>query len=196
MSNNPYGITPANLLRVLPEVLHNDEKMLAIATAVADELAHLSEQTALTMIYTNIDTLPEAVLDMLAMDFKVDWWSYDYTIEEKRQTLKDSWYVHRHLGTKNAVERALSAIYADTTVIEWFDYGGKPYHFKLIIPVDQDSLDLTKHSTVLSLVNYYKNLRSVMDEVEYYGSGGTATAYVAAAFIGCEIIDSATAANY
>lgn len=194
--SNAYGITPVNLLRTLPDVLRNDERMLALATAIAGELSVLSEETALAVIYANIDSLPEAVLDTLATDFKVDWWSYDYTIAEKRKTLKDSWYVRRHLGTKKAVERAISAIYADTQVSEWFDYGGKPYHFKLIIPVDQTSLDPAKHSTVLTLAAYYKNLRSVLDDVEYHGSGGTAAAYVAAAFAGCEITDSAIAVNY
>jgi len=194
--SNAYGITRENLLRALPDVLRNDETMLALATAIAGELSVLSGETALATIYANIDKLPEEVLDTLAADFKVDWWSYDYTIEEKRKTLKTSWYVHRHLGTKSAVERALSAIYEDSEVSEWFDYGGEPYHFKLIIPVDQTVLDLTKHSTVLGLVAYYKNLRSVLDDVEYHGSGGMAAAYAAAAFAGCEITDSAIAANY
>lgn len=194
--SNPYGITPDNLLRTLPEVLRNDQKALALATAIASELALLSEQSALASIYTRIDELPEAVLDKLAEDFKVDWWSYDYTPEEKRRTLKDSWNVHRRLGTKYAVETAISAIYPDTQVQEWFNYGGRPYYFKLLIPVDQTALDPSKHSTVLGLVEYYKNLRSVLDEVEYYGSGGAAAVYVAAAFAGCEITDGATAVNY
>lgn len=191
-----YGVTVENLLRTLPEVLVNDEAMLALATGIAKKLAEVAEQTRLTTIYANIDTLPEAVLDALATDFKVDWWSYDYSIEEKRQTLKDSWYVHRHLGTKAAVERAISAIYPGTEVSEWFEYGGDPYHFKLLIPVDQTELDPAKHATVLSLAESYKNLRSVLEEIEYYGSGGRATTYAAVAFIGCEITDSATAINY
>lgn len=194
--NKQYGITPENLLRVLPEVLRNDENMLAHATTVVGELSLLSEETSLAAIYANIDTLPEAVLDILATDFKVDWWSYDYTLEEKRRTLKESWYVHRHLGTKGAVERALSAIYADSEVVEWFDYGGKPYHFKLIIPVDKTTLDPAKHSVVLGMIEYYKNLRSVLDDVEYYGSSSSALAYASVAFAGCEIIDGARAVIY
>lgn len=194
--SNPYGVTPANLLRALPDVLRNDDKMLALATSIASELSVLSEDTALAAIYANIDTLPESVLDMLATDFKVDWWSADYSLDEKRRTLKASWFVHRRLGTKRAVERALSAIYADSEVVEWFDYGGKPYHFKLIIPVDEAALDPTKHNTVLSLVAFYKNLRSILDDVEYHGAASAATVYAAAAFVGCEIIDGATAVNH
>lgn len=195
MSRN-YGITPDNLLCALPDVLCNDESMLALATSIAAELTALSNESTLATIYANIDTLPEAMLDTLAYDFKVDWWSYDYTIDEKRRTLKASWYVRRHLGTKSAVERALSAIYENSEVIEWFEYNGEPYHFRLIIPVDELTLDLSKHSKVLSLINYYKNLRSVLDEVEYYGSSSSAPLYAAAAFVGCEIIDGSTAASY
>lgn len=194
--SNPYGINPANLLRTLPEVLSNDEKILALATSIANELSALSAETALATIYANIDNLPEAVLDKLATDFKVDWWSFDYTLAEKIRTLKASWYVHRRLGTKSAVEHALSAIYEGSKVVEWFEYRGEPYHFKLIIPVDVTTLDLNKHSTVLSLVDYYKNLRSVLDDIEYHGAACTATVYAAASFAGCEIIDSAIAVNY
>lgn len=193
---NSHGITVENLLRTLPEVLRNDTAMLALATGIAGKLAEAATETRLATIYANIDTLPEPVLDALATDFKVDWWSYDYSIAEKRQTLKDSWYVHRHLGTKKAVERAISAIYPGTEVSEWFEYDGEPYHFKLLIPVDQTELDPAKHGTVLSLAENYKNLRSVLEEIEYYGSGGKAVAFAAAAGVGCEIIDSATAMNY
>ena len=194
--SNPYQLTPESLLSTFPEVLKNDERMLALGTAMAGQLAALFEQSAMATIYANIDTLPEEVLDMLATDFKVDWWSYDYTLEEKRRTLKNSWFVHKRLGTAGAVERALSAIYEGSEVIEWFEYGGEPYHFKLLIPVDQTTLDPTKHSTVLRLITYYKNLRSVLDDVEYYGSECSGTLYVAAAFAGCEITDSAIAVNY
>lgn len=193
---NSHGITPENLLRALPDVLRSDENMLALASGIACELTALSDEVSLATIYARIDSLPEDVLDTLANDFKVDWWSYDYTLEEKRRTLKDSWYVHRHLGTKRAVERAISAIYPETRVEEWFEYGGKAYYFRLIIPVDQTALDPTKHTTVLSLVEFYKNLRSVLEEVEYTGTGSATTVYAGAAFIGFDISDSAVAQNY
>ena len=194
--SNSHGITPANLLRALPDALRNDENMLALATTIANELSVLSAETALSTIYANINTLPEEVLDRLAKDFKVDWWSADYSLEEKRRTLETSWFVRRRLGTKSAVVRALSAIYEDSEVVEWFDYDGEPYHFKIIIPTDEVAIDPAKHNTALRLINFYKNLRSVMDDVEYHGASSTTTVYAAAAFIGCEIIDSAIAFNY
>lgn len=98
--------------------------MVAIATAFARQLVAMAKNVILAILYTRIDEMPEFLLDILAYDFKIDWWDPNYAIEEKRQTLKDSWYVHRHLGTKAAVETAISAIFKDSRVEEWFEYGG------------------------------------------------------------------------
>ena len=147
------------------------------------------------MIYTRIDDLPEELLDILAYDFKVDWWDYDYTLEEKRATPKDSWNVHRTLGTRGAVEKAISAIYPDTQVVEWFDYDGDPYHFKLMINATYEDDDPVKHQRVLARINFYKNLRSYLDVIEYASVGNT-TAYVAAATVGISEVYSGIAMNY
>lgn len=191
--SNENGITVDNLLRTLPDALRNDENMKALGQAIADKLATRPSEIASLSIYARIDELPEALLDILAYDFKVDWWDPNFTLAEKRQTLKSSWNVRRRLGTPYAVEKALSAIYPDSQVKEWFEYAGAPYHFKLLIPVDQSILDPTKHAKVLSLVAFYKNLRSVLDEVEYFGTNGIAMMYATAAFVGCEGVFSATA---
>ncbi len=191
-----HGMTAENLLRTLPDVLKSDESMAALAVSVAQVLSErLSEIQRLT-IYSRIDELPEELLDILAYDFKVDWWDGDYTLKEKRKTLKDSWRVHRMLGTKAAVETAISAIYQNTQVSEWFEYNGEPYHFKLLIDATYENVDPAKHQRVLDRVEYYKNLRSVLDEVEYYDSGGSAIVYFGAAAVGCEIVDIVTAVRY
>ena len=104
--NSAHALTAENLLRALPEVLRNDESMAALAASVAQVLARRPEEIQRLAIYPRIDEIPEELLDILAYDFKVDWWDADYTLEEKRRTLKDSWRVHRMLGTKAAVELA------------------------------------------------------------------------------------------
>lgn len=165
--NDAHGLTTENLLRTLPDVLKNDESMAALAAAIAQVLSARPSEIRNLMIYPRIEELPEDLLDILAYDFKVDWWDGDYTLSEKRKTLKDSWQVHRMLGTKAAVETAISAIYPDTRVSEWFEYDGQPYHFKLLIDVSREDIDPAKHRRVLDRVEFYKNLRSCMDAVEY-----------------------------
>ena len=94
------------------------------------------------------------------------------------------------------MEKALSAIYANTLVKEWFEYGGNPYHFKILIDVTYQNVDPVKHQIVLDRVKFYKNLRSVLDDVEYYETGATAVQYAATAYTGSTIRDGATAYQY
>lgn len=192
MSN---GITAENLLRALPEVLRRDSNMYALAQAIAEQLVPCVADTDEPRIFPRLDDLDEALLDALAWDFKVDWWDYGYSLQEKRNTLRQSWYVHKHMGTPSAVMTALSAIYPDSKVEEWYSYGGEPYHFRLKIPVDASTLDATKHETVLSLVSFYKNLRSVLDSVEYSGSTSSLTVYPMAAQWGTHIVNTGMAAQ-
>lgn len=193
---NEHGLTKDNLLKALPLILANDARTAALAEITAEILASRINEIGRISIYGRIDEMPSELLDILAYDFKVDWWDPNYTLEEKRRTLKSSWDVHRHLGTKAAVATAISAIYPDTQVVEWWEYDGEPYHFKLLIDATYEDVDPVRHQRVLDRVAYYKNLRSVLDDVEYYDVGGLATEYFGAAHIGCEMTDGATAIRY
>lgn len=158
-----HSITAQNLYAQYPRVLADAENTAALGKAAAEKLAKRSREINEILIYARIDKLPEELLDILARDFKVDWWDPDYSIEEKRRTLKDSWRVHKILGTKAAVETAISAIYPGTKVREWFEYGGKPFYFRLSIDGAKVQPDSEKHKKVLERVNYYKSLRSHLD---------------------------------
>lgn len=183
--NSAHALTSENLLRALPEALQNDESMSALATSIAQVLAQRPEEIQRLSIYPHIDELPEELLDILAYDFKVDWWDGDYTLEEKRRTLKDSWRVHRMMGTRAAVEAAISAIYPETSVEEWFEYGGEPYHFKLQIDASNADIGSQRHRRVLERVNFYKNLRSHLDGIRYViYPESVATAFAASSFCG------------
>lgn len=172
------GLTVENMLMTLPDVLKNDKKIYAIATAIAKALEKRPDEIESLIIYTHIDTMPETLLDILANDFKVDWYDVEYTIDEKRKVLKNSSKVHKTLGTKGAVETAMSAIYPNTKVVEWFDYDGDPYHFKLLIDTIYESVDPAKHQRVLDRIEYYKNQRSHFDGIEYIAeANATASTY-------------------
>lgn len=180
---NEHGLTKENLLRSLPVSLSGDPKMAALAEAIAGLLAQRREEIERLAIYPHIDRLDEGLLDILAHDFKVDWWDSDYSLDEKRRTLQTSWQVHKTLGTKAAVETAIRAIYPATQVREWFDYGGDPYHFKLNINITNDDIDTQKQRRVMDRLDFYKNLRSHLDGIEYFMRSAT-KAYAGGGYVG------------
>lgn len=151
MSNS---VTKKNLLYTLPSALQNDTNLRALATAVAAELEDLFGKPPNATIYSRIDSLDESLLDTLAADFKIDWWRPDATVQEKRECLKNSWYVHKHLGTKSAIEKAITDFLGDGRVEEWFEYGGKPHHFRI-----RDADNAT-------IINHYKLFVAVLQVVQ------------------------------
>lgn len=164
MSDHSYSVT--NILSQLPRVLIEDERMYALATAIANALlVHLGDLTE-EEIYTRIDELPEALLDILAYDFKIDWYNYDYPIQAKRNLVKTNYYVHRHLGTAGAVKEAIRAIYPDSDVEEWFNYGGDPYKFRVALNSGAPIIPVS-NTDILKAVYTYKSLRSHLEAIVY-----------------------------
>ena len=110
----------------------------------------------------------QELLDILAYDFKVDWYGYDYPLETKRALLKSSFYIHRHLGTKGAVEAAIQSVYPKSIVEEWFDYveGGNPYTFRIVLDASTPAVPVN-NTDLLRAVNLYKSLRSHLDGIMF-----------------------------
>ena len=186
------GITKEAMLFTLPPALKEDTSTEALAAATAEALADRLAEIDRLRIISNIDGLEEELLAILARDFKVDWWDPSYTLEEKRRTVKGSWRVHKTLGTKAAVETAIRAIYPLTTVEEWFEYNGEPYHFRLNIDITSDSGDRERQRRVLERLNYYKSLRSHNDGVRYFLVPEKSWAMAGGLFVGSREIDRAT----
>lgn len=161
-----YAISEENLLAVLPEVLARDERLSALATVIAKALVtHLNELESV-LIYSRIDELPADLLDALAVDFAVDWWNGDWTLEQKRESLKASWRIHRILGTPYAANMAVQAAFGDGAVQEWFDYGGRPHHFRVSVNNDGTFRDLGAWDKVLRLLELCRRLSSWLDGID------------------------------
>lgn len=194
--NETYGLTAENMMRLFPAALGRDKGVLAMGEGTAEQMSAHAGELERCGIYNRIDQLPEELLDLLAVDLKVDWYDADYTIEEKRRTIKGCFRLHRIKGSKAAVEEGIRAVYPDTVAKRWWEYGGEPYHFKLLINSTFEQVSREKHEKVMERLGYYKSLRDVMDEIEYRDAGAAAEAYIAATCVGCEMTDGAVAVRY
>lgn len=164
MNDDIYSI---DFIRSLPPPLKSDPNMLSLAKVIAEQLHITAHQIEKNIIYARINELDEEILDILAYDLHVDWYNYSYPVEEKRNTIKNSIKVHRKLGTKYAVETALGDVFPGTKVEEWFEYGGEPYMFKVIIGATESGVTAHKQAEVMERIRFYKNLRSHLESISY-----------------------------
>ena len=176
--NNPRGITEAgrdiytvNFADYLPAALKHDPKMRAIAETVTREALRVSGETENVLIYSRIDDLPEALIDILAYDMHVDWYDYSYPLKVKLDILKGSVRVHKKMGTKYAIEKALGALYPQSEVEEWYQYEGEPHHFHIVCDVTENRVTAS-FQDIINAVMMYKRLSSHLDEVVYQASVG------------------------
>lgn len=166
-SDRDHGLNRETFLAALPQALQEDEETWALAQTAARALEARAGEAERISIYPRVDQLDEELLDILAHDFKVDWWDPDYSLEEKRRTLKDSWLVHKRLGTQWAVDTAISAVWPGSRAQPWFEYGGRPYYFRLTVPVPEDGITAQQQRRALKLTRYYKSRRDHLECVEY-----------------------------
>lgn len=155
-----------DLTRTLPPILKNDDKIRALSQTIAKELQETALQIKNNIIYSNIDALPENLIDLLAYDLHIDWYNYDYPIRIKRELVKTSIKVHKKLGTIYAVETALSVLHPQAKVQEWFEYGGEPFFFRINIYVTFSRL-APEAKDIIRVVNIYKRLTAHLDKIIY-----------------------------
>lgn len=157
------AISQDALISIFPEVLKQEPSIYALAKLTAVELERLYNCNQHLKLYSIIDSLEEDLLDILAVDLKVDWYLPNATITAKREQIKTCFFVHKTIGTKAAMLAALSAICPGTLLEEWFEYGGEPYHFRITFDITNQTTPID-YSDLKRFVAIFKPLRAVLDE--------------------------------
>ncbi|HAS6603848.1 TPA: phage tail protein I [Vibrio parahaemolyticus] len=116
----------------------------------------------------NPDKCPEHLLPHLAWALSVDSWDSSWPTERKRQVIKDSIYIHRKKGTRDAVERVVSAIRGDDTkVTEWFEdkENLSPGDFTVDYVSTGTPVDGSELNKLVPAINSAKNVRSNLTKI-------------------------------
>lgn len=149
----------------LPRILSDQEWVRALSEAMSIVHRKTMEFAASSQIYTAIDTVPETVLDALAVNLKIDWYRTEYSIEEKRSIVKTAVDVRRRMGTAYAVRMQADAIYKGTKVEEWFQYNGMPGCFRVSVNTGKKGLTLEDLDQIARGIENCKNVRSHLDSI-------------------------------
>ena len=153
----------SNITNILPEVLADNAKTKALGYAISLALKRLMDYCQNISVYAVIDTAPEQVLDLLALELNTQYYDDSQSIEVKRSLIKNTlaWYLK--IGTVSAVQEAVDAVFGEGVVEEWFQYGGEPYHFKVQTSTINSTDEMIQQLT--ELIGTMQNVRSHLDSV-------------------------------
>lgn len=161
---NNQGLNSDSLMTILPSVLDKDEGMHNLAKTVSLNIDTVKDSLKEAGIYYRLGELPEELLDVLAEDLGVFWYDYNHLLETKRRVIKSCFDVHKHLGTKGAMLKAVCSIWPNSGIEEWFQYGGDPYYFRVMVEANNGDGEPIRFTEIYKTVQIYKNARSWLED--------------------------------
>ena len=148
---------------ILPSNLTDNPEVKAISLALRDATRLLWNDTQGVLIYSNIEHLPDAILDLLAIELRTQYYRDSLDIETKRALIRNTLIWHMRAGTPQAVEELVTTIFGEGKVTEWFEYGDLPYYFRI-----ETNAALTPEidSFFSTMIRRVKNTRSHLRSIE------------------------------
>lgn len=165
-------LTELTMLALQTAYMQKDPTTQALCTALDGELKKTIEGLYNILIYQSLNSLQDTpfahqLMDELAWQFHCDYYDPNADIKTKRAVVKQSIKIHQKKGTPQAVIDLMETAFPSTTYLyEWFQYGGKPYHFKILT----SSLNEVSLDKFFKALNTVKNARSYCDGVELFQS--------------------------
>ena len=157
----------ANFMQSIPIAIAENEDIKALGQLIEVELKAITKEIDKNKIFCAIGELDEKTLDILAYDLNVLWYDFSYSLEIKREIIKDCIKIYRKLGTPYAVKRALGNVFPDSTLKEWHETGGEPYTFEVEINASKSGAKKELQEIALDRIRFYKNLRSHLTKITY-----------------------------
>lgn len=154
----------ASVLDGLPDIIKDQIWAQAMAKAAKKNKQYILDKARVLPLFAAVDIQPEFILDQMALDLRVHEYSQNFYIEKKRELIKTSLSRWSKAGTKAAVEDLCSKIFGDAHVLEWYEYNGRPYFFKITCnntQITDKDVDAFKKA-----INSIKRLSAWLDNIE------------------------------
>ncbi|MCM1245902.1 MAG: phage tail protein [Roseburia sp.] len=119
------------LTDILPDVFTDAEKTKAFAEAERDVRRMIYDFSVRAMIYIHLDRQKDEVLDLIAAEMKTQYYSSGFDRDTKIRMIRNTIRWHIQAGTAGAVQEMIKTVFGSGEVIEWFDYGGDPFCFRI-----------------------------------------------------------------
>lgn len=149
---------------IMPENLASPVETKAFAYAVGRQIEKLCAYSDAARTYAAIATMPEWLLDYMAVELRTPSYDENYSLKTKRALIQGSLLFYTQMGTPAAVNRIIETIFETGYIEEWYEYDGDPHHFRAYVG-DGGEVgpgELEEFRRVLSSV---KRLSSWLDDI-------------------------------
>ncbi len=163
-------LTELSMLALQTAYMQKDPTTQAMCAALDGELKKTVEGLYNILIYQSLNSLGDTpfahqLVDELAWQFHCDYYDATADIETKKAVVKQSIKIHQKKGTPQAVIDLMETAFpSNTHLYEWYQYGGEPYHFKIVT----SSLNGVKLKQFNDALKSVKNARSYCDGVQMF----------------------------
>ena len=149
---------------IMPDNLSSQAETQAFAYAVGRQIEKLCAYSDAARTYAAIATMPEWLLDYMAVELRTPSYDENYSLKTKRALIQGSLLFYTQMGTPAAVNRIIETIFETGYIEEWYEYDGEPHHFRAYVG-DGGEVgpgELEEFRRVLSSV---KRLSSWLDDI-------------------------------
>ena len=152
-------------IKLLPVFMRKDPAVQALAQVMTDTLADPDDHLKGASTWNRIDILTDAELDELAWEFDIDWYDYSASHEIKVSQIKNALLIKKKRGTNWSVTQILADIWGWAYVREWYEFGGEPYTFEVVVKDQITTQEM--FDKLIALIDKAKNVRSRLIRVYY-----------------------------
>ena len=157
-------IDKVSMLDLLPPYMQNDTTVIGLCAAADHIFKSLYGCIKKMDFYNYLELLSEDDLDYMAGAMNIPWYKRSDSKEVKINVIKNSDQIFWTLGTVAAVEKVFTDIFGEGAVSEWFDYGGDPYHFKML--VQNPNITGSDVNEFVKTIKNVKRSSAILDNVE------------------------------
>ncbi|MEG1593273.1 MAG: phage tail protein I, partial [Oscillibacter sp.] len=118
-----------------------------------------------TRIYAAVASMPERVLDILAVELRTPAYSERFSIGVKRALIEGTMTFYTQMGTPSAVNRIIETIFQSGYIEEWYEYNGKPHHFRAYVGDNGGQIGPEELEQFRRVLTSVKRLSAWLDDI-------------------------------
>lgn len=161
------------LIDLMPEAFREIDEIKWLCAAAQPQIDEIITEFK-KILFMRLEGLDELTLDYLLTECGIAnsiELTYITSRADKINFIKNYVQLKRYKGTKRGLIYVLELLDINASILEWFEYEGKPFTFKISIP-NQENLPPAELNQLDTLIYAYKNTRSHFsyDDNKYFKS--------------------------